>query len=258
MKRIIALLLGVLLSLGTCALAEPLAGEDDIPAPVGSNIFVEAGYRPLVRPGRGRHALGLGCWRVRPPGHGAFLFELYRSRGRTGGRGRSLRGLVPLPVPHGRWQRLRRGCNYDYGQLGDGSGHDRSLPIKVMDGAMQVVASHDFSAVLKTDGTLWTWGRNDAGQLGLGHTDTQTTPAQVALKTWRKSAAGDSFMVARTKDGSLYAWGDNTYGQIAGAGEASVPRATPARGYCWRAQRARGQQPRAGAARRRHTMHLGR
>ena len=42
------------------------------------------------------------------------------------------------------------GCNYDYGQLGDGSGLDRSMPVKVMDGGMQVAASHDFSCLLYT------------------------------------------------------------------------------------------------------------
>ena len=35
-------------------------------------------------------------------------------------------------------------------------------------------------------------------------------------------AAGESFMLARTKDGSLYIWGDNTYGQIPGSEEEYV------------------------------------
>ena len=36
------------------------------------------------------------------------------------------------------------GCNYDYGQVGDGSGQNRSLPVRVMDGAVQIAAGRDF------------------------------------------------------------------------------------------------------------------
>ncbi|HIS03264.1 MAG TPA: hypothetical protein IAA75_05075 [Candidatus Pullichristensenella avicola] len=123
------------------------------------------------------------------------------------------------------------GCNYDYGQVGDGSGQNRSLPVRVMDGAVQIAAGRDFSVALKADGTVWTWGRNDMGQLGLGHTDTQTLPAQVELENVAEIAAGESFVLARLKDGSIYAWGDNAYGQIDGAEDAfvSTPRLLEAR-----------------------------
>ena len=40
---------------------------------------------------------------------------------------------------------------------------------------------------LKTDGTLWAWGSNWAGQLGLGNITNYSSPKQVgALTTWGK------------------------------------------------------------------------
>jgi alpha-tubulin suppressor-like RCC1 family protein len=67
----------------------------------------------------------------------------------------------------------------------------------------------------KTDGTLWSWGYNNYGQLGLGNVTYYSSPKQVgALTTWYKVAAVDNFALATKTDGTLWAWGDNTYGQI--------------------------------------------
>lgn len=221
LKKFLSLLLCALLALGGFALAG--SAEDGNAA---GPVFVEAGYR---------HSFALDA--------GGTLWAW--GAGEYGRLGTGLSSLAYAPAEvelenvveaaAGWYHSLFRtadggvyaaGCNYDYGQLGDGNGADRSLPVKVMDGAMQVLASRDFSAALKSDGTLWTWGKNDAGQLGLGHTDTQRTPAQVALEDVAEIAAGESFMLARTKDGNVYAWGDNAYGQIDGSGDnfVSEPR----------------------------------
>jgi hypothetical protein len=45
----------------------------------------------------------------------------------------------------------------------------------------------DSSTALKADGTLWTWGQNNYGQLGLGNTTLYSSPKQVgAANTWAK------------------------------------------------------------------------
>jgi len=79
------------------------------------------------------------------------------------------------------------------GQLGLGDVTSRSSPVQV--GALTTWSvcscsvSHNygfgFSAAMKTDGTLWTWGRGDFGPLGLGDANSRSSPVQVgALTTW--------------------------------------------------------------------------
>lgn len=70
---------------------------------------------------------------------------------------------------------------------------------------------------IKTNGTLWSWGENSAGQLGIGNTQAQTLPVQVGTDTdWKQVAAGVSSVLALKTDGSLWGWGLNMYGELFG------------------------------------------
>ncbi|AZB10810.1 T9SS C-terminal target domain-containing protein [Chryseobacterium sp. G0162] len=72
-----------------------------------------------------------------------------------------------------------------------------------------------FSAGIKADGTLWTWGSNQYGQLGDGTTIGRTAPMQIGTaNNWSKVVTGDSFTVALKTDGTLWAWGSNFWGQL--------------------------------------------
>ena len=74
--------------------------------------------------------------------------------------------------------------------------------------------SFDFCQAIKTDGTLWSWGSNGFGQLGLGNRTAYSSPKQVgALTNWSKVASGDNFVMAIKTDGTLWSWGNNTYGK---------------------------------------------
>lgn len=70
---------------------------------------------------------------------------------------------------------------------------------------------------IKTNGTLWSWGENYAGQLGIGNTQAQTLPVQVGTDTdWKQVAAGVSSVLALKTDGSLWGWGLNMNGELFG------------------------------------------
>jgi hypothetical protein len=80
----------------------------------------------------------------------------------------------------------------------------------------QVSAGNVFTAAVKTDGTLWTWGRNDFfGPLGHGNNINRSSPVQVgALTTWAQAAAGSFHMGCTTTAGTLFTWGAAYYGQL--------------------------------------------
>lgn len=80
------------------------------------------------------------------------------------------------------------------GQLGDSSLVTKSSPVQI--GAntnWSVVGSGSNANVLavKTDGTLWSWGRGDSGTNGLGNNTAYSSPKQVGSDTtWRTVASG--------------------------------------------------------------------
>ena len=79
-----------------------------------------------------------------------------------------------------------------------------------------VSAGNGHVMALKTDGTLWTWGRNDCGQLGDGNVtiDMNATPQQIGTDTWSFISAGHIHSTAIKSDGTLWTWGANMSGQL--------------------------------------------
>ncbi|WP_316413015.1 RCC1 domain-containing protein [Mesoterricola silvestris] len=64
------------------------------------------------------------------------------------------------------------------------------------------------AAVVKSDGTVWTWGRNDQGQLGDGTALNHELPAMVpGLSGVAGIAAGARHLLALKADGTVWAWG---------------------------------------------------
>ncbi len=117
-----------------------------------------------------------------------------------------------------------------YGALGDGTSVDRLTPVQLagISGVAQVAAYSlgNFSLALKTDGTVWAWGQNNAAQLGDGTFTTRTTPAPVTgLNNVTALAAGSGHSLALKADGTVAAWGGNFYGAL---GDGTfVSRSTP-------------------------------
>ena len=121
---------------------------------------------------------------------------------------------------------------YNFSGLGLGDAINRSSPVQVgsLTNWRSVTASavNPFSIATKTDGTLWSWGTNSNGELGLGTTATQSSPVQVGLLTnWKRvfiGAIGSSISVIKT-DGTLWTWGYNFSG-VLGLGDA-INRSSP-------------------------------
>jgi alpha-tubulin suppressor-like RCC1 family protein len=69
---------------------------------------------------------------------------------------------------------------------------------------------------MKNDGSLWAWGNNGFGQLGLGDTISRTVPTRVGSDTdWVKvDCSGAGHTLAIKSDGTLWAWGWNNYAQL--------------------------------------------
>ena len=64
--------------------------------------------------------------------------------------------------------------------------------------------------------TLWSWGRNSSGQLGLGNTTSISTPSQVGLlEDWSKVGGTFDSVASIRSNGTLWTSGENDYGQCA-------------------------------------------
>ena len=110
------------------------------------------------------------------------------------------------------------------GVLGDNTTQPKSSPVQTVAGGTNWKEVSIFglgagpSVGIKTDGTLWTWGRNSEGQLGNNATIERSSPIQtVAAGTnWKQVSASTSFVHcgAIKTDGTLWTWGRNDYGQL--------------------------------------------
>jgi alpha-tubulin suppressor-like RCC1 family protein len=128
-----------------------------------------------------------------------------------------------------------------YGQLGDNSISDTSSPIQTISGGTnwkQVSVGRDFTAAIKTDGTLWTWGYNFYGQLGNNSANNTSSPVQtIAFGTnWKQVSAGQFHIAAIKTDGTLWSWGRNGQGQLGNnsANNTSSPVQTITFGTNWK------------------------
>ncbi|MFI0434724.1 MAG: hypothetical protein ACH350_03215 [Parachlamydiaceae bacterium] len=108
--------------------------------------------------------------------------------------------------------------NNSYGQLGNGNNTNFNYPVQVIGGLKDVTsisAGSYHSMALKKDGTVWTWGLNNKGQLGIGSTSNANTPTQIVnFQNIIAIAGGGEFSLALDKDGNVWAWGDNSLGQV--------------------------------------------
>lgn len=106
-----------------------------------------------------------------------------------------------------------------YGQLGDNSRTSRSSPVQTVAGGTnwkQVSCGHYHIAAIKTDGTLWLWGRNNFGLLGDNTSTDKSSPVQTVSggTNWKQVSCGLNHTAGIKTDNSLWLWGRNQTGQL--------------------------------------------
>jgi alpha-tubulin suppressor-like RCC1 family protein len=106
------------------------------------------------------------------------------------------------------------------GQLGLGNIVNRSSPVQVGTETdwLMVTCGQNFSMAIRgsgSSGSLWAWGYNAQGRLGLGNSASRSSPVQVGTDTdWAIVTAGYIFAVAVKTNGTIWSWGNNTYGRL--------------------------------------------
>lgn len=113
------------------------------------------------------------------------------------------------------------------GQLGNGTTTDSNVPVQTVSGFKDVdwlsdikavAAGYDHAVALRSDGTVWTWGKNTNGQLGNGTTTDSSSPVQVSgMYGIITVAAGYGYSVALKDEltsQTVWTWGKNSVGQL--------------------------------------------
>ncbi|TSJ86187.1 hypothetical protein FPK29_00270 [Bifidobacterium polysaccharolyticum] len=130
------------------------------------------------------------------------------------------------------------GGGNERGQLGNGTtttSYDKlgkaPLPTGVRQ-FTQISVGFGHSLALDSDGNLYSWGRNDCGQLGYGTTDdnSHATPSKVNLPAgvteFTQISAGTDYSLAMGSDGNLYSWGETVFNAL-GRSSSTTPANQP-------------------------------
>ena len=105
-----------------------------------------------------------------------------------------------------------------------GTNAHRSSPTQMGTGtdwdSIQFISQEDALAI-KTDGSMWTWGRNENGRLGHNNTTTTRSPKQVA-GNWLSASCGGGGVAAVKDGGDMYRWASNNDGMMGFPGGANM------------------------------------
>jgi alpha-tubulin suppressor-like RCC1 family protein len=106
-----------------------------------------------------------------------------------------------------------------FGQLGLGGGNttDQSTPVQIpsLSGVTAVGAGWYSSFALRSDGTVWSWGRTNYQTVTCTPLADPTTPAQVSgISGITALAAGEFDTLALKLDGTVWGWGSNNGNEL--------------------------------------------
>ena len=104
------------------------------------------------------------------------------------------------------------------GQLGVSTGAImQRTPVQIpgLAGITAIAAGNDHTLALGSDGRVWSWGKNDKGQLGDGTMTNRAAPTVVnGLGVISDVSAGQNFSLVLAATGEVSGWGQNDYGQL--------------------------------------------
>lgn len=108
-----------------------------------------------------------------------------------------------------------------YGELGNGTTTNSSLPVNVVglsSGVLAVSAGEHYSCAVLSAGTVKCWGIDESGQLGDGGSNPSPVPVTVVgLSNVVGISAGEAHACALSASGSVACWGANSFGEIGDA-----------------------------------------
>jgi alpha-tubulin suppressor-like RCC1 family protein len=130
--------------------------------------------------------------------------------------------IVPLPTLVPQFGQLWLWGDNQFGQIGDNTTTNRSSIVQTICGGQDwnnFSIRYTHTLAVKDDGTLWSWGQNNFGELGDVTAVDKSSPVQVdnGSNLWLSVSAGFQFSLALKNDGSLYSWGLNGNGQLGNA-----------------------------------------
>jgi alpha-tubulin suppressor-like RCC1 family protein len=121
--------------------------------------------------------------------------------------------------------------NNNFGQLGVGNYITKSNePLQIGQDSdwIQIATGREHCVALKKDGTVWVWGRNNAGQLGLGHNIDEFVPKQIQLNAAITSVyASEYASFIKEFNGKIHSFGTNDLGQLGLSNNSSKNIPTP-------------------------------
>ena len=119
-----------------------------------------------------------------------------------------------------------------YGMQGTNTGPSglRSSPVQIPGTTWRTIFRCDTPGAqqiaTKTDGTLWTWGGDASGSLGINEENAKrSSPVQIPGTTWASAKTTGHTSIATKTDGTLWMWGKNAHGQL--GNEDTTHRSSP-------------------------------